>query len=112
MRYKHYEGFRLSYRLDCNFWVTTRGYKDALWIAEAKHPDVRISIYAEAVRDGVSCKADVGIYFHQTIGKTYDEVMELFDQKIDAYIDSRVETGHWKQTYLDNGLAGKNSQQE
>jgi len=78
---------------DCEWWPTTYDLTEARQLAEAKHPDATIGVHAECLIEGVQQTAKVLIYVKGTIGKTNDEVCELLDREIDAFIVFRDRTG-------------------
>ncbi|MEQ1764259.1 MAG: hypothetical protein ABL984_14100 [Pyrinomonadaceae bacterium] len=95
-RFKYYPPFRISYRYDCNFSREADTIEEAVSIGLDTHPMSLICVKAKAVYDGVTVpSADVGNNAGDADGKSVNEIMELYDKKVDDYIACRVKTGRW-----------------
>lgn len=90
-RYKYISPFQNWYQYDCNWWPETWDLKEARTNAEAKHPNATIGVHADCLINDLPDVAKVLIYVKDTVGKTDEEVCELLDLKIDAFIAFRDE---------------------
>jgi hypothetical protein len=94
-RYRYHQDWEVSYITDCNFGVSCRTLRDALWIAAMKGDNSMIKVHADCEHEGIKGTAHVWIDVREARGRTIDQIFELLDAKVDQYIACRAAVGQW-----------------